>query len=506
MSRLSKNIIYNLFGQVLMLLLGFVSIKYIFGRLGEDALGIIYFTAMVNSLLRAALEMGICSTTVREVSAHLDSEPDYIHDLIRTGSFFYWGAYALLGVAIYFLAPILVEKWINLKTMDTATAIYVLRFLGIASLVALPQSFYNSVFSGLQRMEFNNLIDVAAGCLRQFGTILILALGANLFHVVYWFTACYSFSIFAYLTVSARFFPVRALIPGYSSIVIKRNISFASIMTLQTIIGTIIMQVDKVIISKLMPVGMIGYYSVAYGSVSKGLLITGSITQAAYPSFSALFGAGETKSLMAQYRKLQDLICFVTVPIFAIIPFALLPLFSYILNHEVAQMLLLPTTLLCLGFYLNSTLRLPHRLAVAVGKPEIAVKTNSCALFTVTPATIPLIYFLGLTGAGLSWVLYNIFNYTYAIPRICSECLKIPVKHLYWHVLRFLMLAILTYGVAWYTLSAANNNSVISLGTAYLAATIVYLISGYIMIGEELKGAIFNHMQEIKTRILGLHK
>jgi O-antigen/teichoic acid export membrane protein len=126
---------------------------------------------MVNSLLRAALEMGICSTTVREVSAHFNSEPDYVHDLIRTGSLFYWGAYALLAVAIYFLAPILVEKWINLKTMDTATAIYVLRFLGIASLVALPQSFYTSLFSGLQRMEFNNIIDVIAGCLRQFGTI-----------------------------------------------------------------------------------------------------------------------------------------------------------------------------------------------------------------------------------------------------------------------------------------------------------------------------------------------
>lgn len=502
MSRLSKNIIYNLFGQVLLLLLGFVSIKYIFGRLGEDALGIIYFTAMVNSLLRAALEMGICSTTVREVSAHFHNEPDYVHDLIRTGSLFYWGAYAVLGLAIYFLAPVLVEKWINLKTMDTATAIYVLRFLGIASLVALPQSFYTSLFSGLQRMEFNNIIDVAAGCLRQFGTILILTLGGNLFHVVYWFTACYCFAIFAYVAVSAKLFPFKALIPGYSSMVIKRNISFASIMTLQTIIGTIIMQADKLIISKLMPIGMLGYYSVAYGNVSKGLLITTAIGQAAYPSFSALFGAGETKSLMTQYRKLQDLICFVTVPMFAVIPFAILPLFSYILNRQVAQMLLLPTALLCLGFYLNSTLRIPHRLAVAVGKPEIAVKTNFFALLTITPATVPLIYFFGLTGAGLSWVLYNIFNYAHAIPRICSQCLKIPVTQLYWHVLRFLILAILSYGVIWYALTLTNNYSVLSLATAYTIASIIYLIGGYIMISEELKETLFSHIQKIKTRFV----
>ena len=160
MSRLSKNIIYNLFGQGLLLVLGFVAVRYIFRQLGEDALGIIYFTAMMNAVLCAVLEMGICSTTVREVSGHFESDPNYIQELIRTFSLFYWGAYVLLGLAIYFLAPVLVEKWINLKTMDSATAIYVLRILGIASLVALPKSFYVSLLRGLQRMEFNNFIDV----------------------------------------------------------------------------------------------------------------------------------------------------------------------------------------------------------------------------------------------------------------------------------------------------------------------------------------------------------
>lgn len=113
MSRLSKNIIYNFIGQGLLLILGFVAVRYIFRQLGEDALGIIYFTAMMNALLCVALEMGICSTTVREVSAHSKSEPDYIRSLIRTASVFYWGAYAVLSLTIYFLAPVLVEKWIK---------------------------------------------------------------------------------------------------------------------------------------------------------------------------------------------------------------------------------------------------------------------------------------------------------------------------------------------------------------------------------------------------------
>jgi O-antigen/teichoic acid export membrane protein len=502
MSRLSKNIIYNLLGQVMLLLLGFVAVKCIFGRLGKDALGIIYFTGMMNAVLCAVLEMGICSTTVREVSAHLESEPNYIRNLIRTFSLFYWGAYAILGVTIFFLAPVLVEKWINLKTMDSATAIYVLRILGIASLVALPKSFYVSLFRGLQRMEFNNFIDVAASGFQQFGTILILALGGNLFYVVYWFAACYGLGIFTYLAVSSRFFPLRALIPGYSSGVVKRNLGFASRMMSISIMATIHMQADKLIISKLLPIAAFGYYGVAYGNVTKGTLVTGAVSQAAYPSFSAMFKAGDRAGLMSQYRKLQDLLCFGVVPIFGAIPFALLPLFSYILNEEAARLLLLPTTLLCVGFYMNGTLNVPHVFSLAVGKPEIAACQNFYALFVVLPVTVFLIYFFGLTGAGLSWVFYHIFAYSYGVPRVCRECLEIPVRMWYFHVLKIFTLAALTYGVAWLALGVIGNHSILLLTTAYVGASIVFLTGSYFMIGEELRGTFTRLFQKLKARIV----
>ena len=502
MSRLSKNIIYNLFGRGLLLVMGFISVKYIFKQLGEDALGIIYFTAMINTMLRAVLEMGICSTTVREVSAHFESEPEYIKNLIRTFSLFYWGAYALIGVMIFFLAPALVEKWINLKTMDSAAAIYVLRILGIASFVALPTSFYSSLFRGLQRMEFNNFIDVVTSGFQQFGTILILVFGGNLFHVVYWFTACYGLRIFTYLAVSGHFFTVQALVPGYSAEVVKRNLGFASRMMSISILATIHTQADKVIISKLLPIGTVGYYGVAYGNVSKGQLLTGAISQAAFPSFSAMFKAGDRIGLMSQYRKLQDLLCFGIVPIFAVIPFALLPLFSYLLNEEAARLLLLPTTLLCVGFYMNGTLNVPYIFSLAVGRPDIGARQNFYGLFVTLPVTVLLIYYLGLTGAGLSWVFYHIFSYSYGVPRTCRECLEIRVWAWYLHVLRVFILVGLTYGTAWIALYVIGNHSILLLISAYVGASVVFLIVSYFMIGDELRETLSRLFQSLKAKIM----
>lgn len=59
MSRLSKNIVYNVIGQGLSLILSFVAVRFIFRGLGGDALGLIYFNQSVSVALMLALELGI---------------------------------------------------------------------------------------------------------------------------------------------------------------------------------------------------------------------------------------------------------------------------------------------------------------------------------------------------------------------------------------------------------------------------------------------------------------
>ena len=482
------------------MVLGFVAVKYIFKQLGEDVLGIIYFTLMMNALASAVLNMGICSTTVREISAHFETERGYVTDLIRTFSLFFWAIYFSLGLGIYFLSPMLVEKWINLKTIDTQTAIYILRILGIASLVALPKSLYVSLFQGMQRMEVNNLIDVVTTGLQQFGTILVLILGGGLFQVVYWFAFCYALRILSYLAISAHFFSVRALIPGYFQYVVKRNWGFASRMLSISVFASAHMNVDKIIISKLLPIGEVGYYGLAYNGVSKAALFTRAISKAAFPSFSALFRAGDRKKMTTQYQKLQDLVCFGLVPIFAAIPFAILPLFSNIFNEDIARQLLLPTTLLCVGFFMNGTLHIPYVFSLAVGKPGISARQNLYALFIVLPVTAILIYLFGLTGAGLSWVVYHLFAYSYGVPRICTECLQLPVWKWYLHVGKCFTVAAIVYGTGWTVLTSEGHHNLSMLGSAYFTATAVFLTCAYFMIGTELRVMISQILHRIKIK------
>jgi O-antigen/teichoic acid export membrane protein len=490
MSRVSKNILYNVVGQGLSIVLSFVAVKFIFKQLGQDALGIIYFTFTLNALLTAVLALGINETTVREVAAFHEEDPAYIRRLLQTASSFYWGLYALAAVALYMAAPWLVTKWINLGTLSPSAATMVLRVLGITTLLALPRSFCASILRGIQRMEFINLIDVGASALQQFGAIIVLFLGGGLAQVTLWMAACYFLGLVLYLSVCGHFFGARAFIPSISTAVIHRNAGFTFRLAGITVFSMIHTQSDKAIVSKLLPLGIFGYYGLAYSGVARGMLVTASVSQAVFPSFSALHKQGDREGLMGQYRKVQDLLCYAIVPLFAAIPFAARPVFTFVLNAQAAQMLLWPVTFLCIGFWMNGTVAIPYVFSLAVGKPGLAARSNYYALFATLPVTAVLVYKFGIAGAGFSWIFYHLFTYAYFVPRVCSECLNIPVLKWYAHVFRVFGLAGLTYGGTWAMIALVWPLTVLSQVLGYIVATAAYGAVAYHLLGDELVAAL----------------
>ena len=502
MSRLAKNIAFNLIGQGLLLVLSFAAVRYVFAGLGAEALGIIYFTATMSAVLCAALELGICATTVKEVAAHAENDPAYVRSLVRTASLFYWGAYAVLAVAVVCAAPWLIEKWIHTQSLDAASATRALRVLGVAALLALPRSLCVSLLRGLQRMEFINLIDVGTNGLQQLGMVIILASGGGLFAAVNWLALCFVLGLLAYLLVCARFFSFRALLPGFFPAVVRHNLGFAGGMTAISILSIVHMQADKLIVSRLLPLGVLGVYAFAFGLVSRANLLSGAIAQAGFPAFSARSQAQEQRNCLAQYSSLQDLVCLGTVPVYAAIIFAEGPLFSFLLDPAAARVLFLPVVLLCLGFYMNGTLQVPYVASLAVGKPQITVRLNLYALFIILPATALLTYRFGLAGAASGWVGYHLFAYAYAIPQICAQCLGLRATAWYRQVFRTLALAAGTYGVAWGVLAILGAQSIVALAAAYLLATLAFLAGAFALLGSDLRAVCRKSLESLGLRIV----
>jgi O-antigen/teichoic acid export membrane protein len=498
MTRLTRNIIYNVTGQGLVLVLSLIAVRFIFRRLGDEVFGLIFFNIVLTTVLASALELGVSSTIVREVSSRTEAEPGYVRSLVRTSSTLYWGAGIVLVGLIWITAPLLVSHWINLRTIDPQTATTLLRIMSATSLVALPRALYASVIRGRQMMHLSNAIDVGAALGLQAGILVVLLFGGGVYVVAAWISINALLTIVAYLITAAGLFGWTAMQPSFSVRVIRRNLGFTGHMMVISALSLVHTQAAQVIVSKLLPIAEFGFYSFVWSTVNRAALITTAAAQAAFPSFSSLFAEGDRPRLLQQYRKLHDLVCYGTLPLFTGICFAALPVYRYVFNAGVAQRLLLPTAFLALGSWMNGTLSVPYTLSVAMGKPQIASRTTTYALFIVLPVTAVSIFVFGLPGAGFSWVFYNLFAYSYMIPRICRECLQSSPWGWYWHVAKLLGLTAVTYGVAWLVVSALGTFSLAVLVAAYLVATAAFVLGARAMIGSDLKETLAQTLQHLR--------
>ena len=490
MTRLTKNIAYNVAGQGLVLVLSLIAVRFIFRRLGDDVFGLIYFNIVLTAVLVSALELGISATIVREVSSHFDSDRPYVKALIGTASLLYWGFGLVLVAVIWLTAPLLVTHWVNLKSLDPGTAATTLRILSATTLVALPKTLYTSVFRGRQMMVLNNVIDVSTSIAQQAGILLILLAGGRVFLVAGWISASMILGITAYVLVAARLVGWATLKPTFSAQVVRRTVGFTGHMMVISVLSLVHTQAAQVIVSKLLPIAEFGFYGFASSTVNRATFVTNSVTQAAFPSLSRLFATDDRPALGAQYRKLQDVVCYGTLPIYAAICFAAVPVYTYVFNASVAHQLLLPTAFLALGIWMNSSISIPYILSVAMGLPWIASRLNAYALIVVLPITTVLILRFGIIGASLSLVVYHIFAYAYMVPRICSLCLRDPAGDWYWHVLKVVGLGAAAYGPAWLALNYVNVGSLPIALIAYAAGTVLFGLGAYLLIGPDLRQTI----------------
>jgi O-antigen/teichoic acid export membrane protein len=496
MTRLGRNIAYNLAGQTALLGIGFVSVRMVFHGLGADVFGVIYFTLTLNTLLVSLLELGLAATTVREVAVHHAADPEHVVGLVRTTSLLYWSAFAILAAGLWLIAPWLVTHWIQLGSGSRDSAILVLRVVGTSALVGLPKTLYASVLRGFQRMGSQNAVDVSFAILQQVGVVAVIVLHGSVAAVAGWYALAFWSMLAVYAVIVARLVTPAALLPGFSRPVVQRTFRFSGHMSAISVMAMAHTQADKVVVSKLLPVATFGSYSFASGVVSKISLLTASVAQAALPSLAAL----QRDRLREQYAKLHDMVCFFAVPPLAAFAVFSIPLMSSLLSPAVALQLTAPIALLCIGYFMNASITMPYTVSIAVARPDISYRANLYALLITLPLVPILTLRFGMAGAAAGWVAYHVWSYAYAVPRWCRACLGEPALAWFRHVGRVYALAAVTYLPAWLVVVSQGRPSLLLCAIVYAAATVGYGAGTLLLIGAPLRATLGSVSGQILAR------
>lgn len=384
--------------------------------LGVESYGLVGFYSTLLGVLAFA-DMGFSATINREM-ARLSVQKDpanEMRDLLRTYELTYLCISLALAILIYVAAPLIATRWLRFEELHPTEVTAAIRVMGIAIAFQLPSSLYIGGLMGLQRQVRANSLQIFWGVYRGCGTVVVLWLvSPTIFYFAWWqliANGVYCFlarrSLWRALTYSAINLPAQFRWQVYS-----KTGRYASGMAGMAIVSILLTQIDKLAVSKMLPLEMLGYYSLAGSLAIIPLILASPIASAVFPRLVELVALGEREQLSKLYHRTCEMVAIAIIPASLIIT-----LFTndfirlWTGSAAVADQTWLVASLLLSGYLLQAITLVPYYLALAHGSIKLNLQIGITSVFLITPLLIYLIMKYGVVGAGLSWVIMNICTF-----------------------------------------------------------------------------------------------
>jgi O-antigen/teichoic acid export membrane protein len=288
--------------------------------------------------------------------------------------------------------------------------------------------------------------------------------------------------LLAYALLTYRLLPTLRLWPYFSVASFKDIWKYSAAMNLIALTALVLSQADRFIVTKLLSLEALGYYSIAYNASIAISLIQSAINSATFPAFSHSFSCGQNTELQSRFGKASQLMGFVVaLPCFALVFFGHEILQLWI-NARVADQVTLTMAWLALGFFVNAVVSNAYMAAVACGQPNLPLKINLLALVLYLPALYWLVQQYGIGGAAAAYAGLNVYYVLTLVPVVQARVMQQEMwKWLRTNLLPFVIAGAGTFGSAKILASAVQPGwqtlAVLALGVTMYATVAWFLLS-----------------------------
>jgi O-antigen/teichoic acid export membrane protein len=502
-----RNVLANVIGGSWIVLLNLISIPVQIRLLGAEAYGLVGFVISLQAFLMI-LDFGLSTTVVREVAS--DSSSDYrgSRHLIQTSASIYWLIAIVIGVFLVLASNWLVNHWFKLDELSITDAENALKILGIWLLFTWPFVLYTSILTGLQRLDVVNALRVISQTIMQGGGILVLLISKDLSFFLIWLALSSAISTIVAVMITKRLVPSLSLWPRISSAVLGKIWRFSMDINLITILAIVFTQTDRLLIGRLLPIGMLGHYNAAY-NISRGVaVIQGFFNSAVLPALASDHKEGELTILRRHYyRYSQTLVYAVTLPSLILIFFAN-PLLRFWVSGDTAEHASRTLVFLGVGFLLNATMSAAYSLSVAIGNTKIPLTVNLLAVGFYLPLLYISIRDFGIDGAAATWLALNFYYFLTLLPMTQRKIFHLSsFNWLKNSALPFFAIGLLIFSLAKQAYLRQGNPNDLGFLMMIMVAALLYLVFGYMFLErrtrqqiQEVPGLVFASMKSALDR------
>lgn len=407
---MKRHLLATYLSQAWVAVMGVAFLPVYIRYLGIEAYGLIGAFAVLYSIL-VLLDLGITPTLTREMSRFTAGATSVtqIRDLLRTAEFVAFLIAALVIAAFWLASDWLATSWFNTQKLDHQTVARAVTIMGLVAALRFVESIYRGCVIGLQHLVLFSTINAAFATLRGLGAVGVLAFISPSIEAFFLWQGVISFGslaalmIASYASLPAGGRPARASLEAVRGIV-----GFASGMVAITALSIGLTQLDKLLLTKLLPLSEFGRYSLAaIVAVSLEMLAMPAL-QAYNPRLAKLHAAADHTGFVRLYHQGAQLVSITAgsaamVLIIFAHPFLALWTQDPGLAKQTGPLL----QVLTLGYLLNMLVWMPYLAQLAHGWTSLTVRVNAIALAVIAPALFVIVPRFGALGAAWVWTGLN---------------------------------------------------------------------------------------------------
>lgn len=413
MANLKTNVFASYLSQIYLILISLVILPVYIKYMGSEAYGLVGFFAMLQGLF-SLLDFGLTPTISRQTAQYNAGAETALgfRQLFRSLSLIFTAIACIGGSLLFYFNHYIAEHWLKLENLAMSDVLFSLKIMAVCVALRWMTGLYRGVITGFERIVWLSIINIVIATLRFPGVLL---------YMYYYGFTIQSFFVFQLMVAILEFvllgLKAYILLPKLNSSArlvwslrpVKPLLSFALTIAFTSSVWVLLTQLDKFILSGILPLSEYGYFTLAV-LVAGGILQIGApISSAIMPRMARLQGEKKYEELKAVYLGATEFVTVVVVTAGVVLAVLAEPVLyvwtgDVTLSENAAPIL----QLYALGNAILTLCAFPYYLQYAKGNLHLHFFGNLITAFLLIPAIIWSAKNYGAIGAGWAWVLIQL--------------------------------------------------------------------------------------------------
>ncbi|MFC1536576.1 lipopolysaccharide biosynthesis protein [Pseudomonadota bacterium] len=406
-----KNIIANMIGSGWSALLSFAFVPLYIHFMGIESYGIVGFYVTLQVLF-SVLDMGLTATLSRELarlSIGGEDNAGEMRNVVRTLEIIYWVLAAAVILFVMLGSDWISTFWLNSSQLSTEVISLSVMLMGVVIAFRMPYGFYSGGLIGLQKQVQLNRIKIVVETVRNGGGVIVLWLvSPSVIAFFAWHALAALAAVFLLAVVLWKNLPPSKERATFTAPLFRRLWRFGAEMSVITVLGLLVAELDKVVLSKMLPLDQFGYYMLA-ATLAMGInLIIVPIFTAIHPRLTQLVADEDDAGVRRLYHKGSQLMAAIVMPVAITLSIFAEPLLTIWTQSESTAHFSAPfLSILVIGTALNAMMNIPYAMQIAHGWVKLSIISNAVAAVFLVPSLIWAISEYGAIGAAFIWLSLN---------------------------------------------------------------------------------------------------